>query len=372
MSTPAPSRAIIDLEAYANNLAAARQLIGDEPRMVAVVKADAYGHGITRVAEKAVACGVSMLAVATVAEGVGLREAGITAPILVMTQPGRDALPPVVEHGLTLMVSDIPTTERLGELADRMNKVVSIHCKIDTGMGRQGFAVETAADDLQYLTRISPVDIEGIATHFPTADEPDDAFTYGQIKTFRQLLRQLDKQGIPYESAHAANSAAIVNYPGSTFDMVRVGLLSYGVWPTRGPATAGLLTPVLRWETRVTQVRELEPGASIGYGRTYTTPARMKVALLPVGYADGYRHALSNRADVLIRGKRCPVRGSVCMDQLVIDVSKLDDIEVDDVAVVIGGDGDEQITAEELARHAGTIPYEILAGMGPRVPREYV
>lgn len=371
MST-SPSRAIVDLNAYCHNLEVVRRFIGGQTDIIAVVKANAYGHGLIAIARKAVDCGIAMLGVATVDEGLQLRDAGIDAAILVMVQPDTGALSLALEGRLTVMTSDVPTTERLGELAHRANRVVPVHCMIDSGMGRQGFSLDSADDDLQYLTRISHIDIEGIATHFPVADHAENAFTYNQIKLFKHLLRKLDKNGIPYEMAHAANSAAIVNYHGSTFDRVRPGLITYGIWPTSTPPEQHLLQRVLRWETRVTQVRDLEPGSSVGYGRTYTTKTRMRAAILPVGYADGYKHALSNRADVLIRGKRCAVRGSVCMDQIVVDVSEADDVCAGDVATLIGADGDETISAEELAKHAETIPYDILAGIGARVPREYV
>lgn len=372
MSNTASSCAIIDLDAYAHNLGVVRRFTEDQAGIIAVIKANAYGHGLLPVARKAIETGVRMLGVAAVDEGIALREGGIDAPVLVMVQPASDVLEAILEYNLTLMVSDVATAERLGELAQRACRVVPLHCKIDTGMGRQGFGIETAADDLQYLTRISHIDIEGIATHFPVADTPEDPYIYNQIKTFKQLLKRLDRHGIPYEMAHAANSAAIVNYKGSTFDMVRPGLITYGVWPTAATPAPSLIKRVLRWETRIVQVRRIDPGASIGYGRTYTTPRSMRAAILPVGYADGYKHALSNRAEVLIHGQRCPVRGSVCMDQIVVDVSQLPDVKTGDTATLIGTDGQETITAEELAERARTIPYDILTGIGARVAREYL
>lgn len=372
MSFASPSRAIVNLSHYAHNIAVIRQMAGAQTRVIAIVKANAYGHGMLPMARKALESGAAMLGVATVDEGVALREAGIIAPILVLFQPCRDALGSAIAHELTLMISDSETANHLGDAALRANKVVPVHCMIDTGMSRQGFNLEAAPDELQYISRISRIDIEGIATHFPVADKTEDAFTYNQIKAFRQLLKRLGKTGIPFELAHAANSAAVVNYPSSHFDMVRTGLMTYGVWPSEAPERPGLLQRVLRWETRVTQVKMLEPGSSIGYGRTYTTENRMRAAVLPIGYADGYKHSLSNKAEVLIRGKRCPVRGSVCMDQTVVDVSGLSDVQDGDIVTLIGADGAEEITVEELARHAGTIPYDILTGIGNRVPREYV
>lgn len=372
MSDIAASRVIVDLNAYAHNLHLVRQLIPSECQIMAIVKANAYGHGSVPVSRRALAEGAAMLGVAMVDEAITLRENGIQAPILVMVQPPDDALPAVVEYNLRPMLSDVRAAERLGELARRANKVIPIHCKIDSGMGRQGFELEEAVRNMLFLTRVSNIDIEGVATHFPVADLPDNPFTLNQVKQFKQVLRQLDKEGIPYEMAHAANSPAILNYPASAFSMVRPGLMTYGVWPTDTPPASSPLKRVLRWETQIILVKELESGASVGYGRTYTTKGKARVAILPVGYADGYKHSLSNRADVLINGKRCPVRGSVCMDQIVVDVTALNRVEPGDVATLIGADGREMITAEELARHAQSIPYDILAGIGTRVQRKYV
>jgi alanine racemase len=367
----APSFATIDLEAYAHNLRVARDYAGRECKLMAIVKANAYGHGLIPVARKAAASGAAMLGVATVEEGVALRDAGLTLPVVVLFQPPQAALDAIVEHGLTLVLADLPTAEHLGELARRANRVVPVHCQVDTGMGRQGFNSDTAVNDIQLITRISHIDIEGICTHFPVANRKEDEYTINQVRTFRNVTRQLERAGIPFEMTHAANSAGIVNYPRSAFDMVRPGILSYGVWPVDDAPASPTLKPVLRWETTITQVRELEPGANISYGRTYTAPSRMRVGILPIGYADGYQHRLSNRAEVLIQGKRCPVRGSVCMDQVVVDITSVPTAKTGDTVVLIGEDRGQRITAEELAAHANTIPYEILTGIGNRVPRIY-
>ncbi|MFA6241159.1 MAG: alanine racemase, partial [Candidatus Hydrogenedentales bacterium] len=215
MSVPSPSRAVIDLGAYARNLAHVRTLVPKECALMPIVKADAYGLGAVPIAKKAIECGAAMLGVATVSEAVELREAGITERILVLVQPPEDALAAAVEYELRLMVSDTACAERVGELARRANRVVPVHCKIDTGMGRQGLNADTAVSQMLYLTRVSHVDLEGVATHFPIADSARDPFTANQLRTFRHVLRQLDKEGIPYEMVHAANSAGIVNHPAS-------------------------------------------------------------------------------------------------------------------------------------------------------------
>lgn len=372
MSAHHPSRAIVDLNAYASNLALVRRFAGSGAGLIPVLKANAYGHGAVPLAKKALEAEPLMLGVATVPEAIELREAGIDAPILLMIQPNREALPLCIQHKLTLVISDTGLADGLGKLAAEANWTAPVHVKVNTGMGRQGASLDDALNTIQYISRIVHVDIQGICTHFSTSELQEDAFTLSQIKRFRSLMKQVEKIGIPYEIAHTANSAAIVHYRESHFDAVRPGLITYGVWPSREKANTPQLKPVLRWETRIVYLRDLAPGSTIGYGRTFTTFGDTRTAVLPVGYADGYRHSLSNKADVLIRGRRCPVRGAVSMDQIVVDVSALPHVAVGDVATLIGRDGSQEITVEELAGKAGTIPYDILTGLGARVHREYL
>ena len=372
MGVSHPSKAIVNLDAYASNLALVRRLVGAGTQLIPVVKANGYGHGLEPIAQTAVAGGAALLGVATVDEAIRLRQAGIEIPVLVMIQPPREALRLFVEHRLTLMVADAALADAMGALAHEAHKVVPVHCKIDTGMGRQGINYDAALETLQHIKRITNIDIQGICTHFSTAELVEDSFTQGQVKAFKALIKQVEKAGLPYEIAHAANSAAIVNYPDSIFDAVRPGLICYGIWPGKNNGSPPLLRRALRWETTVVQVRQLKAGANIGYGRTYTTYGPTRTAILPVGYADGYRYQLANKADVLIRGRRCPVRGAVSMDQIVVDVTAVPQAAPGDVATLIGADGDLEITVEELADKAGTISYDILTGIGPRVLRQYV
>lgn len=372
MKVSSPSRAIVDLASYAKNVALVRSMIPRECGIIAVVKGNGYGHGAVPIAKRAVAEGVAMLGVATVKEAVELREAGIAAPILVLVQPAEDVLSAAVDYDLRLTISDVSIAERVGELARRANRVVPIHCKIDTGMGRQGFSMDIAVSEMMHLTRISHIDIEGVCTHFPIAENARDPFTGNQVRQFRQVLKQIEKEGIPYEMTHAANSAAIVSHPSAALDMVRPGLMTYGVWPTDTPPAESPLKPVLRWETQVVLLKAVQKGETIGYGRTFTAGDAIRIAVVPVGYADGYKHSLSNRASVLIRGKRCAVRGRISMDQTVVEVTHVPGVSVGDTVTLIGTDGRESITAEELAERGGTIPYEILTGISPRVEREYV
>ncbi len=367
----ATSTLTVDLLNYSLNLERIREKLPASCDLMAVVKADAYGLGALPVAKRAIEVGAAMLGVASVDEGIALREGGVEAPILVFVQPRAVDLADAVRHNLRLTLSDLQTAERLGEIARKAKTVAAVHCEVDTGMGRQGFTVEDAPEELRDLTRISNVDIEGVFTHFASADVADDPFTENQIRLFRQLLKQLDKDGVPYAAAHAANSAAIVNYPQSSFDMARVGLFAYGVWPGERPKDTEPPERVISWESSIVLIRDMPGGASVSYGRTYRTPGPTKLASIPIGYADGYRLGLSNGGDVLVRGRRCPVRGRVTMNEMLVDVADAPGAAVGDKVTLIGRDGGEEITVEEVAGKAQTIPYEIMTGIGPAVERKY-
>ncbi|MCA1901537.1 MAG: alanine racemase [Candidatus Hydrogenedens sp.] len=368
----AMSRAIIDLDAYRHNLQVVRNLVGSHVHIIAVVKANAYGHGVIPIAKCAEAWGVNMLAVANIEEGIKLRENGIKIPILVLLQPYEDELSAIIDYQLTQLISEADILKKISELAVRARVTVPVHCKIDTGMGRQGFNIDTAITEIRKVVHLPHIDLEGIATHFPCADEENDAFTINQIRIFSKLLNEFENNGIPYEFAHAANSPAIINYPKSHFDAVRPGLMTYGIWPTKKIKDKDILKPILRWETRVIQVRTLNAGNTIGYGRTFTATHDMDVAILPVGYADGFRSQLSNGGEVLIHGCRCPVRGNVSMDQIVVELKTPRTVKRGDTATLIGKDGNEEITVEEFATRAGTITYDVLTGIGNRVHRIYI
>jgi len=370
-STPL-SKLTVHLGHYAENLRTLRARLPESCAMMPVVKADAYGLGAIPIARRAVAEGVSMLGVGSVADGVALREAGIAQPILVLVHTRDDDLPLAVEHHLRLSISDFSTAERLGDIARKAHTVTHVHCEIDTGMGRQGFPIDQAAAELRNLTRISHVDIEGIYTHFATADTPQDGFAETQLRAFKQLIRTLDDEGVPYEMVHAANSAGALFLPASALDLVRPGLVTYGVWPGKTRPADCPFRPVASWTTNIVLVRSVAGGTSISYGRTYFAPAPLRVAAIPVGYADGYSVALSNKAEVLVRGKRCPIRGRVTMNEIMIDVTHVPEALPGDKVTLIGSEAGETITVEELAAKADLVPHRILAGIGPRVARDYI
>lgn len=371
MTGPATSTLYVDLDAYAENLRLVRDSLTDPCDLIPVIKSNAYGHGMIPIAERAVQEGVTMLAVATVGEGFELRERFPSLPILCLVQPDYDEVMSGVRAGLRFTVSDLATAERIGECAQKAKTIVAIHCEIDTGMGRQGFQLEGAAKSLLKLTRISNVDIEGVFTHFSVADTPDDLFTLSQIKLFRQLLKELSSDGIPFEMSHAANSAGVLYHPDSHLDFVRPGIITYGIHPNNDVPEDWPFRPVAQWCSSIVLIRELPGGVGISYGRTYKTSAAETIAVVPVGYGDGYPRALSNQAEVLVRGQRCPVRGTVTMNQILVDVSGVSGVCRGDGVTLIGRDGDEEIRAEELASLADTIGYEILTGIGPQVARQY-
>jgi alanine racemase len=372
MIVSSTSTLYVDPDAYRYNLQHIQKLIGDDCAVMPVLKGNAYGHGAIELARVAAEEGVGMLAVATVSEGVELREAFPDVAILTLLQPSEDELSFALEHELHLTLSDLQTAEKVGDLARDMKKIIDVHCELETGMGRQGFQLDLEPKALLNLTRISSLNIEGVYTHFPDADLEDETFTINQIKKFKQFIGQLSKSGISYDVTHAANSAAVLNHPSSFFDMVRPGIITYGLHPHNSVPSDFPFRVVGRWTTRVVLLRELPEGSSISYGRTYTTSTTERIAVLPVGYADGFPRGLSNKGEVIIRGVRCPIRGNITMNEVMVDVSHLPNVATGDVVTLIGSDGDECIRAEELAAHCGTISYEILTGISSRIRREYV
>jgi len=366
------SEAVVDLAVYAHNLRYAAECVGPGVKLVAVVKADGYGLGAVPLARRALESGAAaMLGVATVDEAAALRDAGIDAPILLLMQPAPETFPAVAALDLQVTLCDREGARALDAIARGRNQVLPVHAMVDTGMGRQGFAMDTAAADLLEIAASSALRLEGIGTHYPVADFTGDPFTAGQIARLKDVAAALRAGGVRPLHIHGANSAGVVDHGDDLYTLARPGIMCMGVWPTDQIPSPNPIRPVLRWETHVSQVRTFPPGHSVSYGRTYITPEAMVAAVLPVGYADGYRRAFSNKAEVLIQGRRCPVRGRVCMDQTVVDVTHVPGVAPGDTVVLAGVQGADQITLEELAAHAATIPYEILTGIGRRVARVY-
>ena len=370
--TPRASSVLhINLQTYRHNLRALRSLIPNDTGIIAVIKSNGYGLGAVELAKRALEEGVAVLAVAHVVEGEELREQFPDIPILVMVQPLQEELTLAVKADLTLTLSDLILAEKLGDVARKLNKVVPVHCEIDTGMGRQGFSIDEAPKSLLKITRISNIDIQALYTHFPGADSPNDNFTANQIKVFNNLINDLSKDGIPFEYIHAANSAAVLMQEGCAFDYIRPGIITYGVWPDNKPDESVGIKPIMEWKTKIVLIRDLPGGVSISYGRTFRTGKPTKIAVLPVGYADGYPRILSNNSDVLIRGVRCPIRGTITMNETMVDITHLPETNVGETVTLIGTDAHETVSVEELAEKAQTIGYEILTGIGEYIPREY-
>jgi len=354
----------IQLDALRHNAAFARNLAGPGGQIMGVVKADAYGHGLAGVA-RALAPSVDFLGVANVAEALRVRQAGVADPDLFLLGPALEwERPVVVEHAFIPEISSVAEAEAYDLLAASSGRRLRVHLVLDTGMGRIGFL--DPAEILAHWWRWQHLEIEGVATHLPSADE-DPEFTREQLARFASIVRLLRERGLPCRHVHAANSAGLLGYGHDPCTLFRPGLLLYGISPL--PEWQDRLYPALAWKTRVTLVRDLPPGHGVSYGREFTTTREpfTRVATLAAGYGDGYPRQLSgNGADVLVGGRRCPLLGRVTMDQIMVDVTELGDtVCPGDEAVLLGGD----ITATELARKAGTIPWHLLTGITRRVAR---
>ncbi len=362
----------VNLDAVAHNVRALKAHVGPRVELFAVVKANAYGHGALEVARTALASGASRLAVARAAEGLALRRAGLSAPILVMNYTMQEALEEAAAHGLTLTVTERATAERLSALAQRWGRSLTVHVKVDTGMGRFGLLPDEVLPFLQAVAALPGLRVEGLYSHFSVADLADKSYTRQQFGVFQRVVAQLRAAGVCPPFLHIANSAATMDLPEMHLDAVRVGIAMYGLRPSDEVEPTVPLRPALQLKSHVARVRTLPKGASISYGRTYITPRAMPVALVPVGYGDGYHRLLSNRGAVLINGKRAPIVGRVCMDQFVVDISNVGAVALEDEVVLIGCQGGACIPAEEVARWAETINYEVTTSLLPRAPRFYV
>ncbi len=370
-SAPAdrPTAAIIDLGALEQNFSEVIRLAQGR-QVLAVVKAEAYGHGAQQVARRLAARGAHAFGVALVEEGRELREAGIAGPVVIMGALFPEQAEAIVSLDLSPALYTQSMAKALSAAARKQGRSVTVHVKIDTGMGRIGVTPEDAPGFIASLQTLPGIIVRGLMTHFADADLRDKDFAAQQMDRFEGMLRRLDEAGIRVPVRHAANSAALLDFDRALFTMVRPGLMLYGYDPREGGTGAGL-HPVLSLVTRVAFVKKTPPGTPISYGRTFTTRRESLIATIPIGYADGYRRGLSNRGEVLVRGRRAPVAGRVCMDMCMIDVTDVPGVCEGDEVVLIGSQGNERITADELASRTGTISYEVLCGISSRVPRIY-
>ena len=369
-----PTRAVINLDRLKHNISSLKSIIKPETSILAVVKANGYGHGLLQIAKCAAQCGVDWLGVALPEEGMELREHGVSLPILVLGDISEDQCETVIKYNLTQAVPSLDTARFLNDIAQHTAKRVGVHLKLDTGMGRIGLHtindLKTAIREIQSMEGIT---IEGAFTHLAAADEDNPDYTIEQLNRLQGMLRIICEAGFQLNWVHASNSAGMLMFPKTHYNMVRCGISMYGYYPSsyiEEQVNISLL-PILQWETRIVYIKDLAPGSSVSYGRSYIASSSRRVATLPVGYADGYNRLLGNRASVLIHGKRAPVIGRVCMDQIMVDISYIPEASVGDQAVLIGEQKTEKITADELANLCGTISYEILTSISERVPRLY-
>jgi alanine racemase len=342
---------------------------GRDRKVMAVVKANAYGHGMRELASEAVSWGVEYLGVARVDEGIELRRMGIRTPILVFEIAAEHQIASALTEGLDLTVARVEAAKKISEIADTLGTRARIQVKVDTGMGRLGMTDRDAVSFIEKIARLPRIDLTAVYSHFATAEEPDQAYARGQLDRFMKVLEGLERVKVEIPLKHMANSGAIAAIPESHFDLVRPGIMLYGFMPRRGMPAEKRLKPVMRLKSRISFLKTVDAGIYISYGRRYTAPERTQIATVPIGYADGYARNLTNRSTVLIRGKRYPVVGTVCMDHLMVNVGNNNEVNENDDVTLIGTDGNETISAWEIADLLGTIAYEITCAINTRVPR---
>ena len=397
MTTQRATVAEIDLNAFKHNLGRIRSLLKPQVKIMAVVKADGYGHGAVPCARAALEAGTDWLGVAILEEGVELRNSGIDSPILVMGSIFPDDAKDLVHCELSTSVSGFALAQALSRQAEKQGKTVGVHIKIDTGMGRLGMRPEDLPNFVEQAQELKNLRMEGIFTHLSSADEADPEFTLGQLSRLSQAVDSMKSKGIELSMVHAANSSAILNFPDSHLDMARPGIVLYGTLglggkysnpnQTASPGVSNLpprrvvpsvsklalrQEPVMRWKSKILQINKLPKGTPVSYNRKFTTGRESLIATLPVGYGDGLNRALSNNMDVLVRGQRAPQVGTICMDLCLIDVTDIKGVQCEDEVVLFGQQENETITVDEMAQRCGTISYEILCNVGKRVPRVYL
>jgi alanine racemase len=361
----------IELDAIADNLRAFQQYVGPAVEIIAVVEANAYGHGAVPVARVVLEAGATCLAVHRATEGVELRLAGIQAPILIMGYTPPDGARLAVDYDLIPSLITIEFAQALSAQASAAGVTRAVHVKVDSGMGRYGLMPGEVIEFFTELERLPGISVQGLFTHFATADWADQTHVRQQLKLFKQVVQDVRQAGFEVPLVHAANSAATMNLPEAHFNAVRPGIALYGLHPSDEWPPVFDLKPALTLKSTVSRVRELPAGTGVSYGRTYVTQKPTLAALVPVGYGDGYHRQLSNRGAVLIRGQPAPIIGRICMDQFVVDVSAIPGVQQDDEVVIVGKQGQAAIQAEQVAAWAGTINYEVTTSLLSRVVRVY-
>ena len=369
-----PTVAEIDLEALRFNFKQVQRLTGGQAEVLAVVKANAYGHGAPEVARELESAGAHIFGVATTEEGIELRLGGITSPILVLAGTYPEEFDRIVANRLTPVIYDLDIARNFHARAEKEKRRLSVHLKIDTGMSRLGIPWRRWEEALEVLGSLKKLQVEGLLSHFSAAEgegEEDRGFTQEQLARFARCLALAREKGMNPRYLHLANSAATALWEPARFNLVRPGLMLYGYPPSPALRDRVPLMPVLRWKTAVLSLKKVPEGDPVSYRRTFCCPGESLIAVLPVGYADGYSRRLSNRGEVLVRGRRAKITGIVCMDLTMVDVSSVPGVKVGDEVVLLGKQEEDEISAVEMAGWVESIPYEVLCGIGKRVPRVY-
>jgi alanine racemase len=361
----------IDVNALKRNVKRTQQIVGPRVDILLTVKADGYGHGAPHVAKAATAAGVQMLGVATLHEGMELRNAGLRSPIVILSPSLPAEIDEILEYELTPTVSDLEFAQTLATRASQASRVAKVHVDIDTGMTRGGVNEEEACQCLGEMVKLKGLTVEGVYTHFPSTYHEDPDFSAQQLAAFHAIIDTLGKSGIVFPLRHTANSAAVAQYPDSHINMVRPGGMIYGMFPREDMNGIGF-QPVMSFKSRVVNVKQVRKGKTVSYGRTYRFDRDAKVAAVAAGYGHGLTRSMSNNGELLVRGMRAPIVGMVTMDVTMIDVSHIPHVNVGDEVIIFGKQGNEEISVYEVARRCGTISYEVTCGIGKRVPRVYV
>jgi alanine racemase len=364
-----PTVCVIDHDALRWNVRQIRAKVGAKVKILCMVKANGYGHGAPAIARTLASCEGDAFGVATLEEAVELRQSGIRTPIIVLTGVFTEQLGEFITHELTPVVYDLASLRGLDAEAQRQRTRLGVHLKIDTGMGRLGVLAADAIKWIPELKNLKALTLEGVFSHFSHAESVEGDYTRKQLEVFNGVIAQLGAHNLTPSLTHFANSAATITLPAAYFDMVRPGIMLYGVYPSPAMAQQIVLKPVLSWQTKILQLKKVPTGTSISYGQTFVTQRESLIATLPIGYADGYPRLLSNRGEVLVGGERAPVVGRVCMDLTMIDVTDIRKVQQGDEVVLLGRQGGAEISADEMAAWTNTISYEILTSIGARVPR---
>lgn len=370
-----PTQIEVQLSAIEKNVRAIKGNLPDAVEIMAVVKADAYGHGAVAIARKALEAGATRLSVAVLDEALQLREAGIDAPILILGYTPADGLPVAQRERIACTFYREEQVEEALEVLDESLPPLAVHLKVDTGMHRIGFTDETSfLRASKMIANASCLRLEGLFTHFATADEEDSRYTHMQMERFKSYRQLLEQEGIPVELVHVDNSAGALHYPMWGFSMVRLGIAMYGYYPSAYAKSIRKveLIPALSLKSAIVHLKDVPKDAKISYGGTYTTKNVSRIATVPLGYGDGFPRRLSNIGHALVHGVRVPIVGRICMDQLMLDVTAVPQVSLGDEVIFIGKQGEEVITADDLANLCNTISYEILTQLGTRLPRIYV